>query len=119
MSPWRDAEFDPAEVTKFAFQLMDDPHSVLFVHQKGIIGGVLVPIFFGGQMVLQELFWYADEGGKLLLESLEDWGKSNGASYCMLSMLHYEDENQNKKYQKMYKRLDYTPQEIHYRKGLM
>jgi hypothetical protein len=119
MSPWRDAKFDPTTTAEFALQLIDDPNSVLFVHEKGMIGGTLIPVLFNKTLVLQEIFWYADADGRQLLTSLEDWGKSRGSVSCLLSSLHYDDEYVNKKYQKMYKKMNYTPQEVHYKKDLM
>lgn len=119
MSPWKDVDFDPVETAQFALTLIDDPSSVIFVHEKGLIGGTLTPIFFNTEFALQELFWYADESGRQLLDVLEAWGKTNGATCSMLSALSYDDEYVNKKYQKMYKKMNYTPQEIHYKKELV
>lgn len=116
-SPWRHEPFDPQKVKEFAISLINDPNSVIFVHDGGLIGGRLVPLFFGQGLVMQELFWYADvDGGGLLME-LETWAKRKGATSCLLSSLWYGD-SRDERVRDIYSHYNYKPQEIHYLKEL-
>lgn len=74
--------------------LIDDPHSVLFVGEQGMIAGNKQPHPFNyAHWIAQELFWWSEgREGLALLKSLEDWARDTCHSLRMLSLEAIEPE---------------------------
>ena len=117
MSPWKDSVFSVSTISEFIKNYIDSDTSVIFLHDKGIIGGQLVPLFFGKGVIANEVFWFAESHGKILLNAFEEWGKAMGAEKILLSSLAFGNER-DMKMTKYYDKLGYKPIEIHFAKGV-
>lgn len=87
----------------------------------GAVGGIVYPLFFSGDLVAQELFWWVDpdsrmsEASKLLYNELEAWAKDRGA--VALSMIAIEN-GKAERVGNIYKRKGFIPTEHAYVRGL-
>lgn len=115
ISPWQEHTFDPNKVAEVVEGLMSSDEGVVFIHQYGIIGGYLVPVFFNGDNIANELFWFADKGGRELLEAFEDWASFMSVKKIILSSLAFGTER-DRKMTNLYSRYGYSPIEMHFAK---
>lgn len=88
---------------------------------NGLIGGIVVPDSFSGEILCQGSFWYVPKdqrntlAGFRLLSHLEDWARHMGASRIVMSNIH---SHTKEKMHNAYSRLGYSPLEVHYWKQL-
>lgn len=116
-SPWRDRPFSDDATLEMLQRITDSDDAVLFTNGTGILGGVVAPIYFGGGVVAQELFWFADKGGRELLDAFEQWADDKGASGVLMISLAI-DEKTDERMGKIYERRGYRLRERNYYKGL-
>ena len=94
------SQFNPEYLVNFIRGASVEPSAAIWVVEEGgcVIGsvaGMVYPLFFSGDLVAQEIFWWVDpnargsEAGKLLFDSLMDWAKKCGAK--ALSMIAIEN----------------------------
>lgn len=87
---WSHAPFDEAAV-RATFERMDDgENAYLEASDTGLIGGVLVPLWFSpGVTTAAELFWYAEAAGEgqRLRANFERWARERGAQYVQFSAM--------------------------------
>ena len=80
--------FDPLAMSRVLKFMITSPNSVVFTNGRGVIGGTLSPVYFNpSKIMLEENFWWAEEGGRPLLTAMEEWGKQQGATFILLSTL--------------------------------
>lgn len=116
-SPWRDRPFSDEATLEMLHRITESDDAVLFTNGTGILGGVVAPIYFGGGVVAQELFWFADKGGRELLDAFEQWADDKGASGVLMISLAM-DEKTDERMGKIYERRGYRLRERNYYKGL-
>lgn len=117
LSPWRDRPYVPEDVERTLRGLMVSDQGALLYNGSGILGGVLSPIFFGGGVVAQELFWFAEANGRELLEAFEAWAKESGADCIMMAHLTM-GEDADARMKQIYEKRGYALRETHFYKGL-
>jgi len=108
MSSWSDFPFDEEKVEVVLLEMMEDPDSVIIMHDKGMIGGYMMTPFFSNNWAAQEMFWYAEDGGEELLRAFEAWGYVEGASRISMAGLGGKRE---KAIRRLYESQGYTPAE--------
>ena len=78
--------FDPEYSAEFMHGLIDG--GVVLTNGRGMIGGMIVPVFCSpAWRQAHELFWWAESGGIGLLRAFEDWAKGEGAQEVRMSSL--------------------------------
>lgn len=117
LSPWSDRPFNREATEQTVRNLIASPQGVLLFNGSGILGGVLAPIYFGGGLIAQELFWFADKGGRELLDGFERCAEASGA--CGVLMVNLVmDERTDAIMNRMYERRGYALRERHFYKEL-
>lgn len=117
MSSWRDRPFDCETMRQVFVRLIQNPEMVLLYNGTGILGGFLSPIYFGGGLLAQEVFWFADKNGRELLDEFEAWARDLGADGVLMVNLAL-DERTDRVMDAMYRRRGYGLRERHYWKEL-
>jgi hypothetical protein len=115
MSPWSGRPFDPDATANMMAGLIASPDGVLLWTGEAMLGGLIVPIYFGGGRVAQELFWFADRGGLALLTAFEAWAKDKGADVIVMASLALGPEA-DERLGRLYERRGYKIRERHYAK---
>lgn len=89
-------------------RMMTSDEAVLLVHDRGVIGGVLSPVWASPSvLVATELFWWAELGGRPLMKAFETWAQSKGASVVnMIAIMGERDVTP------IYDRAGYVPTEL-------
>lgn len=118
LSPWRDRPFDADQTAEFLAGMIENPNACLFWNGEGMIGGVIAPIYFGGGLVAQELFWFAEKGGMSLLDTFEEWAHNAGASGLIMVSLSL-NERADSLMDRIYQRRGYRLRERTYYKDLV
>lgn len=116
LSVWKDEAFDADAVSDFLDALEANPNGFFKITSGGVVGGVLMPLWFAPSSVLAvELFWYAEEKGEgaRLREAFEAWAHESGAAQIVFSALADERESVLRR---VMSRSGYTPYEIGFRK---
>ncbi len=120
------SEFNPEYLINFIRGASVEPSASVWVAEDGnkIVGavaGMVYPLFFSGDLISQEIFWWVDpeargtEAGKMLFEALNGWAKENGA--VALSMIAIEN-GKAEAVGKIYKKKGFIPTEHAYVRGL-
>lgn len=105
--PYRDIEFSPEGFREFAGKLIDG--GAIFLSEDGMIGGLLVPLYFNPEVVMgAELFWWAGKTGKPLREAFEAWARDGGAQGVQFSGL---TDQREETIRKVFARAGYQPAE--------
>lgn len=117
ISPWSDQPFCGERTANTIISLMDAPNGVVFYNGHGILGGVVSQALFGSGIYAQELFWFADKGGRDLIQAFEEWAKTQGAKGVIMLNLTL-DPRTDKLMDRMYKRKGYAMRERSYYKDL-
>lgn len=88
-SPYGDLAFDEPGVTAVVAKVLET--GAIFVSERGMIGGVLLPLWFSpARRTAVEMFWWAEDGqGQALRGAFEGWAAENGA-LVQLSVLTNE-----------------------------
>lgn len=108
-SPWARDEFDAEAVRAAVTGLIDGEDRVILIHEHGMLGGLIGPVWTSPHVrMAQEAFWWADKGGKALLDAFEEWARQSGAKY--VTMLSLPDEKAERMRQ-LYARAGYAPSE--------
>jgi hypothetical protein len=114
MSPYKDMPFDQHATCRFMEQLIDEPNAAIFVHEEGMLAAVLKEVFFSpDQVVAQELFWYADHGGRLLADAFEVWALIRGATAIAMASI-----GDNPRLDQIYRERGLEPAEQFYMRAL-
>lgn len=94
-------------------RMIDADDACLLVHEHGVIGGVINPLWSNPSIkVASEMFWWADKGGRSLLDAFEAWAKENGANIVqMLAIMGRRDVTS------VYDRRGYFPVEMSFMKA--
>lgn len=89
MSPHRTmGEYNDEAIAALLTHLIADDSGLLLVNETGMIGGKMSPIYFDPtKQVMEEMFWYANGGGRELLMEFIERAKAMGASCILLSAL--------------------------------
>jgi hypothetical protein len=87
--------------------LLQSDNAAIFVNEdvSGIIAGLLFPSFFSGELIAQELFWWAQSEGLSLLKHFEEWAQAAGASQVIMLCL---DSIEPERVAKIYQRRGYS-----------
>lgn len=117
ISPWRDRPFRRDATERTVRGLIESDYGVILFNGTGILGGVISPIYFGGGVIAQELFWFADRSGRELLDAFEGWAAENGACGVVMVNLVLEDRA-DAIMNRMYERRGYALRERHFYKEL-
>ncbi len=78
----RRGEFQPDSAERMMRLLMEN--GILLVSDKGVIGGLLHPLWPTGEIVAQEFFWWGDAA---LLGTFEERARELGASAIHMTAL--------------------------------
>lgn len=83
---WRDDAYDE-EATAAALGAMIGGAGAVFVSERGMIGGVLSPVWCApSKTMAAELFWWSRDGqGETLLDAFEAWARDVGAGEVRMS----------------------------------
>ena len=117
MSSWRDRPFNRDSMRETFINIIRNPNAILLYNGTGMIAGFLSPIYFGGGIVAQELFWFAEKNGRELIDAFEDWAKESGADGVLMVNLALDDRT-DRVMDAMYRRRGYTLRERHYWKDV-
>lgn len=105
--PYRDIPLDREGFRQFAARLIE--HGAIFLSDDGMIGGLLVPLYFNPAVVMgAELFWWAGKTGKGLREAFEQWARDEGAQGVQFSGL---TDQRAEIIRKVFERAGYTAAE--------
>lgn len=101
--------YDPASMARTFALMIDDPAHVIFINERGAIGGLSGPHPFNhSHYHAEELFWWSEGGGGLeLLRALERWAKAKCGSLQMKTLEAIEPERTGQ----LYSRLGFTAME--------
>ena len=116
-SVWADTAFDEAAVEAFFGGMVSNENATLIVTDTGIIGGLVLPLWFAPSVILGvELFWFSenDGEGRELRERFETWARSHGVTVIQFSAMANEREPALRR---LYRAAGYTPCEIGFRKA--
>ena len=117
MSPWSDMPFSKEVMVATLERMTDNDAAVIYVNGTGVIGGVVAAgMYFGGEKIAQELFWFADKDGIELLTAFEDWSEKKGASGVLMSAIP-DDERPERIMNALFKRRKYSKTERTFYKG--
>ena len=106
--PYRDIPYDPEATGAFVGGVIHA--GAVFIHDQGMIGGCLVPLYFNPRhFIASELFWWAKRDGRGLLRAFEGWARETGARAVTLSALETDRVNLTAK---LFERLGYQRREI-------
>lgn len=113
-SAWSERPYDELGAGVTAYRLVADSKSVIFVTDKGMIGGSITQVPFLSIIMAQEAFWWAERGhGLALFRRFESWAKDMSAEFvCMMSLAG------DKRAEALYQRLGYTKTETMHLKAL-
>lgn len=116
LSPWKHREYDKDLVADLLERLIQNPNrGVIFMNETGAIGGAFAALWFNGDPVVHELFWFSDGvNGKELLNALEEWAHTHGAYGVVVSRLNTGNERADKLVDRIYRRADYSQTEANY-----
>ena len=68
--------------------MIESDEAALLVHDRGVIGGVLAPMWCSpGVTVASELFWWSESNGLSLMKAFEAWAASKGAQVVNMVMI--------------------------------
>jgi len=82
------APFDAEDAADFVGALVASDDAAVFVSDRGVIGGAVVPIFFNANWLMAvELFWWSRGDGVRLLRVFERWARVRGAREIRLASL--------------------------------
>lgn len=114
-SPWRHAHYDEAAVRQILTDTIESETAVVFMHDKGMIAGFIMPLWLSpDHKIAHELFWWATEGGGVLLKALEKWAEEQGANEIVMVGLHEAGD----RVKRIYEAKGYLPKEYSYSKRL-
>lgn len=116
MSHWAAIPYRDAPISASIAYLIDN-HAVFVTEAlDGALGVMTAPIFFSGDLMAQELFWWSDGAGALeLLAEAERWAAEKGAVRFVMGRL---DGLRDKALDRLYRRTGYAPIEHTYAKEL-
>ncbi len=105
---------DMASIEAALRNLIDNPDACLLMHNHGMIGGVVVPIWAcPSQRIASELFWWAEEDGVALLDAFEAWAGEQGAEMIQMLKIHGVRD-----VAPLYQRRGYAPMESVYMRAV-
>ena len=118
--------FSPEYLVNFIRGASIEPSASIWVADDGgkIVGavaGMIYPLFFSGDLVAQEIFWWVDpeargaEASKMLFDALIEWATAMGAK--ALSMIAIEN-GKAESVGKIYRKKGFIPTEHAYVRGL-
>lgn len=113
---WKDvAAFDQVSFEETCRMLMREDYGILLVSERGMIGGLVYPLWFNNDHhTAQELFWWCEDGkGKRLLVAFEKRAFEIGGSSVTMGSVE-----PLKSPEKVYERRGYKHSESLYLKGL-
>jgi len=116
-SPYHNLSYKTEAVEPFILHLINSPDAILYMHGAGAIGGLLHPLYFGGGLIAQELFWFAEKGGMALLKAFESWATHKGAQGVSVSSLVVGDR-EDRIVDRLYTRRGYQAHEKAYFKEI-
>ena len=91
-------------------KLMSDENGALLVHDHGVIGGIISPLWCAPSVIVAtELFWWADAQGRPLMKAFEEWAREKGAELVQMLMIMGR-----KDVSAIYDRAGYAPVELSY-----
>lgn len=111
-SNWSHEPFDAERVKQTLLKMIEADGAVVLKHDRGMIGGLLTPLWFSTRTIAQELFWYAEDDGGRLLKAFEAWAARRDADYLMMTGL----KDERGRIQRLYARKGYEVAEYLYRK---
>lgn len=114
-SPWRHLPYSEDAARRMLTRLIDDDNGVVLIHDYGLLMGYMAPSWIADDYLLaQEIAWWADRKGGVLLRAFEEWAKSKGASGVL--MIHLETGDS--RVAEIYDHMGYAPVEHTYMKRL-
>lgn len=74
---------------------------VIFLHDNGMIGGVLMPLYFAPTFkIAAELFWWAPDGDGGLREAFEGWARENADAVQFSGLCDHREGAINRLYRR-------------------
>lgn len=117
MSSWRKLPYEASSTAEMMNNLIEAEAGVLLMHDHGMLGGLIGPVYFSPVKIAQEMFWFAERDGMSLLKGFEDWSKAQGADFVLM-ISQALDERTDRLMQKKYERRGYILKERQYVKEL-
>jgi hypothetical protein len=117
MSSWSDQEFCPIQTSQTVMNLINSPDGVVFYNGEGMLGGLLAQSPFTPGYNAHEFFWFADRGGRDLIQAFERWAEEKGANGVLMLNLTLGPRT-DKIMDRMYSRRGYEMRERTYFKDL-
>lgn len=106
--------FDKSFLEKTIVNLIES--GICLRSEKGVVGGLVFPMFMSGRVVAQEFFWWSEDGkGRDLLEAFELKAKEMGAESIIMVSLAKSDYN---RVGDIYKKRGYSLLESNYIKDI-
>lgn len=69
-------------------RMIEGNDAALLVHDRGVIGGVIAPLWCAPDVrVANELFWWSESNGLALMKAFEAWAASKGAQVVNMVMI--------------------------------
>lgn len=95
--------FDEDSVRQTLETMIAAPEHVVFISERGMIGGITAPHPFNyGRIVCEELFWWSEGGdGLRLLAALEQWARARCFALGMKTLDAVQPEATGRLYSKM------------------
>lgn len=107
-----DIPYDREAVADFLRATMANPDAAVICHDHGMIGGVLVPLYYNPAAVMAvETFWWAERDGRSLLAAFEGWAHGRGAKRVVVSRLEGKGD---RALDALFRRRGYAPMEHSY-----
>ena len=104
-TPWGAIPLSPASLKHGLQAMILAPDQCVFMHENGAIGGQVAPMKFSAELMAQEVFWWAERDGLVLMRAFENWAKEKRAKVvCMASL-------SDPRVAKFYGRRQYKPAE--------
>lgn len=99
-------QFNEPVLAQSLAEMITADSSVILVSDGGVIAGIAYPYYFSGELVAQELFWWADSGGLKLLQAFEEWARNAGAKRVLMICLESVEPD---RVARIYTRRGYIP----------
>ncbi len=117
MSPHKPVgDYDGAAVERVLRFLMTNPDGIVLTNGEGMIAGLIAPVFFAPTIRMgEESSWWAEKGGKELLEAFEEETVKRGGNCAMVSTLAGDREPP---IERIMRRAGYLPIERRWMKAL-
>ena len=92
VSPFADYKFSPQGTRSFLKSIIHNPNAVILMHEHGAIAGSVLELPMCDLRCGEELFWYAERNGLVLLNKYHSWLERRGVRVSMFSSIENESD---------------------------